>query len=275
MSRPRHVDDGFTIIEIMMVVGIFGLLLGAAVMGFRNIARSDLRSAASRTAAAMRFSFDRATMTGNYIRLAINIDKGEIWPEASEDKVTLRAGGEQHTGGDSKDPADDKPALKKSAPKAPLMPFLTPPTKPGEEGKEGEASASAPGIDTKQLTAEWEADKAPVERPRPRFQPLKGAGTKRIKLAPGVLVTAVITPRQPETAEKGTAYVYFFPQGHAEPAIIHFADRHDEYYSVVLHPLTGQARVYPCLYKVPSDFDVSDDKRKSVGKDACASKGGI
>jgi general secretion pathway protein H len=269
----RRTEGGFTIIEVMMVVGIFGLLLGAAVMSFRNIARSDLRSAASRTAAAMRFSFDRATMTGSYIRLAFNLDKGEIWAEASEDRVTLRAGREQHVAGEGKDQPDGRPAAKKTTKAPPMLPFFGPPTKPGEEGKEGEPSSS--GIDAKKLTAEWEADKAPIERPRPRFQPLKGVGTKKITLARGISVAAVITPRQPEAAEKGTAYVYFFPQGHAEPAIIHFVDRHEEYYSVVLHPLTGQARVYPCLYKIPSDFDVSDDKRKRVGQDVCAAKGGI
>jgi general secretion pathway protein H len=84
-----------------------------------------------------------------------------------------------------------------------------------------------------------------------------------------------MTARLSEPVEKGTAYIYFFPQGHAEPAIVHFVDRSEDYYSIVLHPLTGQARIYPCEYKIPKDFDVSDDKRVRSGKDPCASRGGI
>ena len=70
-------------------------------------------------------------------------------------------------------------------------------------------------------------------------------------------------------AVSGMAYVYFFPQGHSEPAIVHLMDKDEEYYSVVLHPLTGRAKVYACRYKVPEAFGVSDDKRDSSDKDPC------
>ena len=271
-ARHQQRSGGFTIFEVMIVVAIFGLLVGASVLTFRNITRSDLRSAASRTAAAMRFAFDRATMTGAYIRLAIDLDKGEVWPEVSEKKVTLRAGKEQHVVGD-KDAQGGEPVRK--ARKPPPLPLFAP-TKEEKEGKaEDEGDAGMGGFDAKSLTAEWEADKAPAERPRARFQAIKGTGAKKIKLAKGISVSAVMTARLSEPVEKGTAYIYFFPQGHAEPAIVHFVDRSEDYYSIVLHPLTGQARIYPCQYKIPKDFDVSDDKRVRSGKDPCAARGGL
>jgi hypothetical protein len=76
--------------------------------------------------------------------------------------------------------------------------------------------------------------------------------------------------------EKGVAYVYFFPQGTAEPAIIHFVDDDEAFYSVVLRPLTGDAKVYPCMYRIPPDFGSEDTKRSRSGlRDSCAQQGGL
>ena len=66
--RPEARAEGaFTIIEMMVVIGIIGLLMGAAIFSVRSVTKADLRSAASRTAATFRFAFDRATMTGNTV----------------------------------------------------------------------------------------------------------------------------------------------------------------------------------------------------------------
>ena len=48
----------------------------------------------------------------------------------------------------------------------------------------------------------------------------KHKGGRVIKFKSGVRVSSVITARMTEPADKGIAWVYFFPQGHAEPAII-------------------------------------------------------
>jgi general secretion pathway protein H len=267
--RERDGSAGFTIMELMIVVAIFGLLMAGSVLTFRNIAKSDLRSAAMHTAAAMRFSFDRATMTGNTIRLAIDVDKGEIWAEVSEDRVTLRSGKDQHVTTDGKAAPTEVKAKKQ-----PMLPFFGGPGPEGAGAGSGESEAS-PGLDMRALTEQWEADKAPVSRARAQFKPLKTLLARRIKMGKGISVSAVVTPRSTDPVEKGLAYVYFFPQGHAEPAIIHFVDRSEDYYSVVLHPLTGSAKVYPCMYRIPSDFGVSDDKRARSQLDPCVKKGGL
>lgn len=268
-----HPANGFTLIEMVMVVAIMGLLIGAASLTLRNISRSDLRSAARRTAAAMRFAFDRAAMTGTYLRLAMNIDTGEIWIEASEERVVLPTGQNSSDTDTGKEKAEvTKSNSTKTSRKSSLS--LLGGGKIAEgEGAEGEGEAI--GIDAQSLKEEWEADLAPVSRPTPQFQPVKALVAKKIKLSKGISVDAVVTPRMVEPIEKGMAYIYFFPQGHSEPAIVHFLGHGNEYYSVVLHPLTGKAEVYPCQYLIPEDFGVSDDKRKASKRNTCAERRGI
>jgi hypothetical protein len=257
---------------MMVVVTIIGLLLAAAALSLHNVLRSDLRSGASRTAGAMRFAFDRATMTGKIIRLAFDIEKGEIWLEGSEDRMGLRRGADQRATSGDKGKGEAAPVKRKK--KSPMLDFFAPPVEEGA-GSEGGDDLEAPGIVAEELVQDWEADQQPVQRARARFEKLKGMMTKKIKLARGVEVDALITPRMEEPVVEGTGYVYFFPQGHAEPAIIHLVNTDEEYYSVVLHPLTGLARVYPCMYRIPEDFGVSDDKRERSSRDPCVDMGGI
>ena len=267
--RARGDDHGFTIMEMMVVVAVVGLLIAAATLSLYNILRSDLRSAASKTAGAMRFAFDKATMTGMTIRLAMDLEKGQLWLEGSEQRVTLGkdgvlSEGEARPEGEEEDEGGGGSML-------PLFGLGG-----GSGGKEGEEEGEvAPGIDAQQVKKEADFDLAPVERAAAKFKPIKGMLTKRIKLAKGIRIDGVATPHDREPREDGMAYVYFFPQGHSEPAIIHIANKNDEYYSVVLHPLTGVARVYPCMYRIPDDFGVSDDERSSKDLDPCADEGGI
>ena len=67
-DAPRRARRGFSLIEIMVVIAIVGLLMGASVYGFRSIAKSELRSSSAKLAGAIRYCFDRAVTTGAYFR---------------------------------------------------------------------------------------------------------------------------------------------------------------------------------------------------------------
>lgn len=270
---------GFTIMELMIVVAIIGLMLAASTLALQNVMRTELRSAASRTANAMRFCFDRATMTGKHLRLVFDLEKGEIWIEASEDKVSLRSGSEQHVTSDKEQREAGALGPRQRRKKQPI-PFFSPPVAEGAAG-EGEEEGSEdegfePGISHDEIMRDFEHDIQPVSRSRAKFSRLKGMLTKKIKLKKNIAIDSVMTPRMTDPVVKGRTHVYFFPQGHAEPAIIHLMRKDNEdYYSVVLHPLTGQARVYPCFYEVPEEFGASDDVRRKGSKNHCAEQGGI
>ena len=58
-------------------------------------------------------------------------------------------------------------------------------------------------------------------------------------------VRSVFTPRVVDPLTTGRAYVYFFPLGQTEPAIVTMSDMDDEaVFSLVVHPITGRVRIY-------------------------------
>ena len=272
-ARSRE-EAGFTIMELMIVAAIFGLIMVTATLSLKNLTRADLRSAAGKTAASMRYIFDRAAMTGNYMRLAMDLKKGHIWAEWSEDLISLRAGRDQHVleGGEKDASAEARAMLKgNKASRQGGSDFLGSMLGLGgdddltEDDEALDDEQFAAGLNGKMITEEAYLAGLPVLRPKASFKPLKNIVARTVKLASGIKIASVITPRLTQATTSGMAYVYFFPQGHSEPAVIYFTEKDDpeKVYSVVLHPLTGRAVVYPCEYDVPDDFGVSDDKRKS------------
>ena len=272
--------------ELMIVAAIFGLIMVGATASLRNLTRADLRSAASRTAGAMRYVFDRAAMTGHYLRLAIDIKEGRIWIEYSEDLVRLRAGREQHVleKGQKDHSGEARAKLRQAAEERKggsdflgSMLGLGGDDDYDEDGNLLEDDEEfIGGLDGKQIADEAELMNMPVIRPKASFKPLQNVVTRTIKLKGGVKVASVITPRLAEATKQGMAYIYFFPQGHSEPAIVYFTDEEEEkVYSVVLHPLTGRSVVYSCEYEIPDDFGGSDDKRKSTSREKCKKGGSL
>src|SRR5665213_3937382 len=79
-------SGGFTLIEIMVVLLIVGLLAGLGVTGFRAITKGDLREGTAHLAGAIRYLFDRASITGKYHRLVRDISGGKYWAEVSDDR---------------------------------------------------------------------------------------------------------------------------------------------------------------------------------------------
>lgn len=246
-SSRRHASNGFTLLEVLIVLAIVALLMGGVTVGLRALLSTQLRSGASRTAAAMRAAFQRAMLTGKTLRLAIDLDKGKLWLEVSDRSVALRGGAEQQVTTDEHEAESGEPA---PAPKAPgLMPFGM-----GGGSEEGGDEELPSGIDVKQLLAQHERDLEPVRRAKALFKPFKAAGVGRVTLRGGVSIEAVVTPRLEDPVTKGMAYVYFFPRGHAESAIIVLRDRGEGHYSVLMRPLTGRAEIFPCRLRMPKDF---------------------
>jgi general secretion pathway protein H len=63
----------------------------------------------------------------------------------------------------------------------------------------------------------------------------------------------------------GRAYIYFFPLGQTEPAIVTLADSSGEtIYSLVVHPLTGRVKVYDQEVKPLGAGQRTDDEGNQV-----------
>ncbi|MFH1132159.1 MAG: prepilin-type N-terminal cleavage/methylation domain-containing protein, partial [Pseudomonadota bacterium] len=159
----KNGENGFTLIEMVVVVGIIGLMMAGVSVTVGNVTNAKLRSAASRISNSLRFAFNRARVTGNFVRLAMDLDKGVIWLEASEEKVALRKGQEQQVTTDSEE--GKRVSQTKRTPMLPLGDL--------SESEDGEGPV---GIDAKGLLEGYEQDLKPVTRKKSFFQPVGGVG---------------------------------------------------------------------------------------------------
>lgn len=221
----------------MVVIAIVGLMLGATVYGFRSVAKSDLRSSASKLAGAIRYCFDRAVTTGAYYRLVLDLDGNKYWAERSDDRTYLTAGKENSPG---KGQALDVQALEKQ--------------RDEDDAKLQEMATSVGG---QMITLD-----PPPKPKRAKFQTFKDTTLPQVKLRRAQFFD-VYTPRQPEPYLKGRAYLYFFPDGHTERAIVRMHDG-DDFYSLVVHPLTGRVEVMNGKIDIPRDFGNYDEEGKDI-----------
>ena len=78
-------------------------------------------------------------------------------------------------------------------------------------------------------------------------------------------VQSVYTPRVTEPLTAGRAYIYFFPLGQTEPAIVTMSNPEgDTVFSLVVHPITGRVRIYNQEVQPPSGRDRTDDEGNRV-----------
>jgi general secretion pathway protein H len=227
-----------TLIELLVVVAIIGIAMSGAVYGFRAIAKTELRASASKLAGAIRYCFDRSVTTGSYYRIVLDLDDNKYWAERSDDRMYLTRAKEEAPGkGQAFDEAADE-------------------AKKREEEKKYD--------DLLALQGGAAATVDPPPRPnRAKFQTFKDATVPQINLNRAHLMD-VLTPRQREPYSKGRAYLYFFPDGHTENAIVRLSDG-EAWYSLVVHPLTGRVEVLSYKAEVrATEFGATDDEGKTV-----------
>lgn len=75
----------------------------------------------------------------------------------------------------------------------------------------------------------------------------------------GVGFTSVWVQHQEDDYTKGSAYLYFFPNGLTELANIQLSDGDDAFYSVHVSPQSGRVRLYPEKKELPEGAYVRDD----------------
>jgi general secretion pathway protein H len=232
----RHIrssERGFTLIEVMVVLVIVALVTVLSVVGVRSFAKTDLRSTASRMAGAIRYLFDRASTTGKVHRLVLDFENGKYWAEVSDDAFVFAAGRETE---ESRRKEAEKIAKEEEAKR---------------QAEEREATFGGQ-IPTKYLPK-------PFVPKRAKFGAFREMAVKPITVTSGVLMDDIYTPRLDQPVAAGRGYLYFFPLGMTEAAIIHLSDKkHETFYSLVVHPLNGRVSVKSSYVEVNTTEQVDD-----------------
>ena len=200
--RKRASIQGFTLLELLLVVAIMGGLIGIGVSTFTQISNTKIRVATNKLASALRHSFGYAVSHGRYVRMVLDLDGNRYWVESSDRPIFLSAKKREEN---------------------------VDPNELSEEEREEVEKAKEEGRPVKE---------------RPRFT--KDKVISEVKLEKGITLRSVFTANQDEVFSAGKAYVHFFPNGFAEPAMITIGQgevlEEGGTYTLVLSPLTGKVK---------------------------------
>ena len=240
-------SGGFTLIEVMVVLLIMGLLASLGVMGFRAVTKGDLRESTAHLSGAIRYLFDRASITGKYHRLVIDISGGKYWAEVSDDR--FYAPNEAESPADRRKREEDEAAADE------------------DDRKRLEEQQNNYGGGTVAAGSSFDLSKLEVAEFRPRrarFAAFKETALKPVSLKK-LRIRSVYTPRMTEPVTSGRAYLYFYPLGQTEPAIVTLSDASgDTVYSLVVHPITGRVRIYNTEVLPPNGNQYDDEGNQIV-----------
>lgn len=219
-------SEGFTLIEIMVVIILLAIFATGASFGLRALTKSRLRQACMTLVAASRYSYDRAIIQGSTTRVALDLDQGTIAIEEAPGFVTLAANDDERRANGDQESSDNAAVDPWAAARARLENTLAPTL-----GRSPFGPIVGP-------------DGQAIRRYRPR------------PLNDGIRIIRVISPHELEPRESGVASIYFFPGGLGEHTVVQIADPGDTLYSVEIHALTGRAEVHDYAFEPD---ELSDD----------------
>jgi general secretion pathway protein H len=219
---------GFTLVEVLVVIALIAVLAGTIVSGSGLVAGNRMRAGAGLVVTAARLAVTRSNTTGHAVRLVFDIDEGRLIMEETSDRM-LRV----------KESDDNKKTEGASAGADPAT------------AAEKESLSYADGI--------LKGPKAP----RAKFKsiPLGTADTdgKGRELGKGVKFRLIQTEHDLKPRDKGRAYLYFWPGGGTERAVVQVERTgSDDVLSVLVSPLTARARIQTGKVDLVSPRDDED-----------------
>jgi len=248
-------EAGFTLVELLVVMAIFGLLAVLGTQGFRSLAKSDLRSSSAHLSGAIRYLFDRASTTGKIHRLVIDLADGKYWAEVSDDRFYVPHEAETERelrAREAKEAEQDEEEQKR---------------KDEDRSRWDDKAGSSTSTSTWGANSSYDPSKLEVgdfQPKRARFASFKELALKPVQLSKAK-VKSVFTPRVTDPITSGRAFIYFFPLGQTEPAIITLTDKKEQnVYSLVVHPITGRVRIYSEEVQPPVRGGETDDEGARV-----------
>jgi general secretion pathway protein H len=210
--KSRSQSRGVTLVEILVVLAILGIMLGAVVSGSGQVASARQKHAATILAAAVKVGYTRATATSRSVRLVMDMENDAIWLEESTVPMLVQSKDTSGTGGAEAATEQEKASLDESdrilkGPRAPRARYT---------------QVDSPGLGN-------EGKKGPKALPR------------------GIKFLSVQTAHDDAPRTEGRAYLYFWPGGQTERAAIQLAigdsKADNDAVTLVVHPLTGRVTV--------------------------------
>lgn len=208
----RRSQAGVTLIELLIAIGLVALLTGGVAMGMGAFGSTRLRKSATMILSGVRVAMTHANTTGYPTRLVFDLDQRTVHLEQTNARMLRRM--------------DD-------------------------EGKEDPTAGAAAATDAeREATAAAKRILDGPHEPPPPFAPTDvfnvkdGAGRGPRPLEPEIAFKSVQTEHDSEPRTEGRAYLYFWPGGGTEKAVITLTrPGQPEGTSIVVSALTGRAAI--------------------------------
>ncbi|MSQ82071.1 MAG: prepilin-type N-terminal cleavage/methylation domain-containing protein [Myxococcales bacterium] len=223
---------GFTLIELVAAIAIIAIVTAAVATGVNNIRGASASAEAGKIAVAVRYLYNLAVVSGRNQRLVIDFDARAWW-------------GEEQT-------TDD-----------PCEAFLLPGTDEPGTDKHGtdKHGTDKHGKDEPEDTQAGNAKAGERPAATSAFEASKSTLLQRTELDKGLTFAAVMTTHQSEPSKSGQAFIYFFPNGTTEHAMIQVKADEDDVTTVEVSAMQGTAKIRG------EDIDL-DDISREFAKDA-------
>ena len=235
-SRRKYAPArrGMTLIEVLICLALIGLIMSGVIIGSGQLSSSKMRHSSTMIAGAIRVAFSRATSSSKTVRLVMDFEESSIWLEEGDQPHVVQSKDAAGNGGAAAATEQEKAAQEESGR------ILKGPAVPKTSFREIDAmgvAASTPGKGHKKLDS-------------------------------GIKFRRVQTAHDAEEKKEGRAYLYFWPGGQTERAVIQLRpgtnDAEDAAMSLVVAPLTAKVTVKSGVVTLP---DPKDDKEASERED--------
>jgi prepilin-type N-terminal cleavage/methylation domain-containing protein len=215
----KNNNHGFTLIELMITISIIAVIAALVGVSANSIMGANLRSTSSGLAGSIRYTYDLAARKSNVFRIVFSLDEQAYWVETSSEKFLLNR---------EKTEVDQGAVV--------------------EEDDEDRFERSRRFVDRTAI------DSGEMWQPKKKatFSSFAGRNTPKVNLPDGITFQDVWISHQTDKVTTGLAYLYAFPTGQMENAVIHIGDE-DDTYTLEVEALTGRVMVTPYYVEGPEE----------------------
>lgn len=198
-----------TLIELVITISLMASLVAVVAISANAIGGVDLKTAASRVAGTIRFTYDLAARKNSPFRIVFDLDEQSYWIESASEKFLL-----------DREKADVRKGKQQAK----------------EERERSSRFVSRSYIEGGQM---WQP------KARASFAAFAGPMSKKVKLPSHVVLQDVWVAHQSDTVTAGQAYLYSFPTGMTEQAVIHLGDDDQDVFTLQVEALLGRVKIHP------------------------------
>lgn len=254
---------GLTLIELLIVIGVFSLMVGMVAVGFGAGQNAETTRAVNQLANTLRYGFDKARVTGEYYRVLIDLEKGTVVLQEGDDRMYLPA-----TDRNGEVVEVDPRRLQEQA---------------DRDARAEEAynrSIQSAVYEAAQDTG-GEVSELDIYKPQPRKVPRRkpplfdafeeenaiSGMNKPVKLPEGVRINYVRTAEDLEPITEGEASIFFFPGGRTQLAHIQIQDETGENrFTIKVQPLTGRVTIVDGHEDLELKSDAINEEEDELGR---------